>query len=1579
MEESLTISKNLPPLKSMQYETLREIGIKHIQELSSKLWTDYNTHDPGITMLEVMSYVITDVGFRVNYDIKDILTQKIGDPRAIQNFYTACEILPNCPVTKNDFRKLMMDVEVVDETEDDCKYAGVKNAWITKSPDAEHKIYVNNIKSELSLEEVPYVETQDWYYVKGLHDILLEFDSCDAYGDLNSNTIDEDLVIYEHPLDTYIQGLRFNIKIEFPRWDDEKVDWENLTSVQAHIINVSIKIFNRPDNYNLDAFVTNKNEFILKGNKDVSGTISAIAGLPLIIEAVNNFIYDPVSGLLTQYVKKVLKIHEIVTEVIKTLYENRNLCDDYFRFHALKVEEILLCTDIEIDPRADVETVEAHIYHEISRFLSPQVNFYTLEEMLNKCRNANQYSVSEIRSSKKTITISQRLEEDINKDDVITLLESGENDREYTVACISENKENPDYTDIKVVQDIASNDFNAEAYLFKGTIDDTLCLTVDKIFEGPKLKHGFIDDEELSRADRMKYIHVSDLIKIIMDVEGVLAVRSIQIANRPQDNSDDIASKSVKWCLELAMEQNYVPRLNLDDSKITFFKDQLPYHAKREEVNDKIQDLESAARPQKIRYPKMNIPVPTGEFKDLENYTSLQEEFPQVYGVGSAGIPGLEALGNQEKIVRKTEVKQLKGFLLFFDQLLANYLSQLSHIKDLFSMNAEKDQFGDYLIDKTYFAQPLYDVVPNADPLYVDKAGHLVKLQEILEDQELYETRRNKFLDHMLGRFAETFTDYALLSYKVSGAKAPAELIGDKLKFLNSYPELSRSRGKGFNYLDLCKNWHIDNVSGLEKRVSLLTGIEERSPDTLMFRNNFEIVPDGDRFKAQVKDDAANTLLVSPLFESEAEVKESIETIIINGVCKENYEIVEEGGAFYFNLLCDDMELGSSVKTDYATNDPGGDADLAIDDLIAVIAREFFNNPEANRKNLSCPLLNYFDYEVTADMSPVAPDPPTFSITYTLYSKAFDFTLENALLEGSVTREAEVGDSEEEVLAKGQVYVHEALWDVINYGSSRNQYIFDPDLSPYTPPYFFHIVDKYGESIAQSIAKDFNNKIADEITSLVSGQVKVVYSTHHNGTYSVLGANVNGPMVSIEVDQTLFPLEFDGKLSWTETFTIVSIDVDNRIIEIDTDVTARVNNGDVIAITDSTGNNGDYSILSMEAGGAGTFIKVREPLSASEDLGRFNYTKTFDIVGITSTEFIIEGNADEEAIADVIQFIEDKFFAREGMHVIEHVLLRPRINEKLFVEPEGEVLVDGLSDFGQLYFTKTVPIVEANAADNTFKVSGDVTSEIAVTKSIHITGGSFNDGKYEVGAENIAFDGVDTIFTTNASESPVLFDLPDAPHLNGELVFIKSAAIKAVAPSENKIVIEDADALSLLEGNKIQISPAVNTNAGRYRILSVAENGTDIEITFDKVEQQIQDALLPVHLDQDCETCKKKDPYSCVVSVVLPYWPGRFTNLDFRKFMNKTLRLEAPAHTMLNICWIDCEQMTEFERKYKAWLIAIGKDEPDKVQQAKALAEFIDIITRIRNVYPTGTLHNCEEDDSLEGAIVLNNSVLGTF
>ena len=83
----------------------------------------------------------------------------------------------------------------------------------------------------------------------------------------------------------------------------------------------------------------------------------------------------------------------------------------------------------------------------------------------------------------------------------------------------------------------------------------------------------------------------------------------------------------------------------------------------------------------------------------------------------------------------------------------------------------------------------------------------------------------------MLARFSETFSDYALMLYSYTNNKdvADAQLIDNKISFLQSFPVLSRDRARSFNYKDpalVCSN---ENTAGLVKRIQLLLGYGQLS------------------------------------------------------------------------------------------------------------------------------------------------------------------------------------------------------------------------------------------------------------------------------------------------------------------------------------------------------------------------------------------------------------------------------------------------------------------------------------------------------------------------------------------------------------------------------------------------------------------------------------------------------------------------------------------------------------------------------------------------------------------------------
>ncbi|MGL5892564.1 MAG: diguanylate cyclase, partial [Bacteroidia bacterium] len=129
----------------------------------------------------------------------------------------------------------------------------------------------------------------------------------------------------------------------------------------------------------------------------------------------------------------------------------------------------------------------------------------------------------------------------------------------------------------------------------------------------------------------------------------------------------------------------------------------------------------------------------------------------------------------------------------------------------------------------------------------------------------------------------------------------------------------------------------------------------------------------------------------------------------------------------------------------------------------------------------------------------------------------------------------------------------------------------------------------------------------------------------------------------------------------------------------------------------------------------------------------------------------------------------------------------------------------------------------------------------------------------------------------------------------------------------------------------------------------------------------------------DCEDCNYTDPYSYIVSVILPVWQGRFSNIAFRNYFERLLRTEAPAHVLLNICWVGYQDMALFESVWKWWLMISNSPNSTAAERTNAQRGLVTVLKSIRSRYPSGTLHDCDTDDTLQNSVILNNSNLGTL
>lgn len=204
---------------------------------------------------------------------------------------------------------------------------------------------------------------------------------------------------------------------------------------------------------------------------------------------------------------------------------------------------------------------------------------------------------------------------------------------------------------------------------------------------------GFIDTTELAAIKRRKEIHLSDLYSLIHAVEGVKAVRKLEINGRTASGahrSETAFDEECKeWVFHLA--QDHTPIFNPESSCISLVRDGAVFQLDQFEVqrikNQNLRLRSSGRAKGDISY--LDIPIPKGNYRaDLGTYYSIQNEFPSVYGVGEGDLPG-----NATEL-RKAQALQLKGYLLFFDQLLVNYLEQLVNTRNLFSFQSDNNSIS---------------------------------------------------------------------------------------------------------------------------------------------------------------------------------------------------------------------------------------------------------------------------------------------------------------------------------------------------------------------------------------------------------------------------------------------------------------------------------------------------------------------------------------------------------------------------------------------------------------------------------------------------------------------------------------------------------------------------------------------------------------------------------------------------------------------------------------------------------------------------------------------------------------------
>jgi hypothetical protein len=368
----------------------------------------------------------------------------------------------------------------------------------------------------------------------------------------------------------------------------------------------------------------------------------------------------------------------------------------------------------------------------------------------------------------------------------------------------------------------------------------------DSIFNGPFIdfsfkvdekpiftKPGFITDETLEATIIRRTVRSSDIINLALDIDGIEAIHDVQL--RAYDPTGLAIGSGDKWTLDVPSGRQ--PVFFADGSKLLFHRAGIPYRAQPGEYNATLSYLRALSRREVYVQPEQLLASPTGRWRRLSDYHSIAHDLPETYRVGRARIARSEG---EDRISR---ARQLKGYLAFFDQMLADYLGQLGNARRLLSLDPS--------LTRSWFTQAIPDAAGSlsedfASEFYIDPAALADDLTRtrLSESEEDYLDRRSRALDHLIARFAERFADYAAMMFRRSGDRTGVqeEIIDDKIAFLADYPKVSRDRGQAAN-IEPGKgapNWDCDNISGLERRAGRLLGIDNCQRRNLSDLSHFE-------------------------------------------------------------------------------------------------------------------------------------------------------------------------------------------------------------------------------------------------------------------------------------------------------------------------------------------------------------------------------------------------------------------------------------------------------------------------------------------------------------------------------------------------------------------------------------------------------------------------------------------------------------------------------------------------------------------------------------------------------------------
>jgi len=132
------------------YARLQKQSLDMLQRLSGECWSDFNEHDPGVTIMDILNYNLLELDYQTGFDFPQYLTPPLQDELEFSQIglLPGDEIFSPCIVSPHDYEELI-----------ETGVEGVKECEVKLLPGNRYRIYIDIEDEEQSARIISEVES----------------------------------------------------------------------------------------------------------------------------------------------------------------------------------------------------------------------------------------------------------------------------------------------------------------------------------------------------------------------------------------------------------------------------------------------------------------------------------------------------------------------------------------------------------------------------------------------------------------------------------------------------------------------------------------------------------------------------------------------------------------------------------------------------------------------------------------------------------------------------------------------------------------------------------------------------------------------------------------------------------------------------------------------------------------------------------------------------------------------------------------------------------------------------------------------------------------------------------------------------------------------------------------------------------------------------------------------------------------------------------------------------------------------------------------------------------------------------